>query len=228
MRPAHELLPEQYRRRFGETAAYRDAVWQRIVSIALAPRMRGASRVLDLGCGWGEFIRNVRAEQRFAMDLNPDAEGRVGPEVRFIAHDCAERWPLADGSLDLVFSSNFLEHLPHKDAVLAALREARRCLAPGGRLILMGPNLRFTGGAYWDFWDHHVPLTERSISEALALCGFRVSECLPRFLPYSMSQGRNPPLVLVGLYLRLPPLWRLFGGQFLVTAHADDAGESSA
>ena len=29
------------------------------------------SRVLDLGCGWGEFIRNVQASRKYAMDLNP-------------------------------------------------------------------------------------------------------------------------------------------------------------
>jgi SAM-dependent methyltransferase len=157
------------------------------------------------------------------MDLNPDAATRLDAGVRFLEHDCTSPWPLPDASLDLVFSSNFLEHLPDKAAVAAALREARRCLAPGGRIVLVGPNLRFTGGAYWDFWDHHVPLTERSLAEGLELFGFRVEECIPRFLPYTMSQGRNPPLPLVSLYLRWPWIWRFAGRQFLLTARVDES-----
>ena len=216
-----DILPALYRRRFGESAAYRDAVWRRVVDVILQPRIAGAQRVLDLGCGWGECIRHLRAPQRLGMDLNPEAGMHLGEGVRFLHHDCSKSWPLPDASLDAIVSSNFLEHLPDKGALLAALREARRCLAPGGCIVLLGPNLRFTGGAYWDFLDHHIPLTDRSIAEALETCGFRVRECLPRFLPYTMSGGRTPPLLLVDLYLRLPLVWPLFGRQFLVSAVID-------
>ena len=226
MRPDQQMLANQYRRRFGAEGAYRDGVWSRIVSIVLRPRIGRPRRVLDLGCGWGEFSRHVAAPERFAMDLNPEAAAHLDTGVRFLEHDCTRPWPLPDASLDLVFSSNFLEHLPDKAAVMAALREARRCLAPGGQIVLVGPNLRFTGGAYWDFWDHHVPLTERSLAEALELLDFRIEECRPRFLPYSMSQGRNPPLPLVSVYLHLPFLWPLVGRQFLLRAQVgEEAGD---
>jgi hypothetical protein len=71
-------------------------------------------------------------------------------------------------------------------------------------------------GAYWDFWDHFIPITELSLSEVLKMKGFSIQSSIPRFLPYSMSNGRTPPLLLVKLYLKLPPLWPLFGKQFLV------------
>lgn len=218
-----DALSEQYRRRFAATRDYRDAVWRLLVERCFQRWVGPAERVLDLGCGWGEFSRHIRAGSRFAMDLNPDAAALLDPGVHFLRQDCAAPWPLAAASLDVVFSSNFLEHLPDKAAVAATLGEARRCLAPGGRIVLVGPNLRHTGGAYWDFWDHHVPLTERSLAELLTLCGFRVEQALPRFLPYTMSQGRNPPLALVALYLRLPWLWPLLGKQFLVVGRVDAA-----
>ena len=218
-----DALSEQYRRRFAATRDYRDAVWRLLVERCFQRWVGPAERVLDLGCGWGEFSRHIRAGSRFAMDLNPDAAALLDPGVHFLRQDCAAPWPLAAASLDVVFSSNFLEHLPDKAAVAATLGEARRCLAPGGRIVLVGPNLRYTGGAYWDFWDHHVPLTERSLAELLTLCGFRVEQALPRFLPYTMSQGRNPPLALVALYLRLPWLWPLLGKQFLVVGRVDAA-----
>ena len=218
-----DALSEQYRRRFAATRDYRDAVWRLLVERCFQRWVGTGERVLDLGCGWGEFSRHIRAGSRFAMDLNPDAAALLDPGVHFLRQDCAAPWPLAAASLDVVFSSNFLEHLPDKAAVAATLGEARRCLAPGGRIVLVGPNLRHTGGAYWDFWDHHVPLTERSLAELLTLCGFRVEQALPRFLPYTMSQGRNPPLALVALYLRLPWLWPLLGKQFLVVGRIDAA-----
>ena len=224
-----DALSEQYRRRFAATRDYRDAVWRLLVERCFQRWVGPAERVLDLGCGWGEFSRHIRAGSRFAMDLNPDAAALLDPGVHFLRQDCAAPWPLAAASLDVVFSSNFLEHLPDKAAVAATLGEACRCLAPGGRIVLVGPNLRHTGGAYWDFWDHHVPLTERSLAELLTLCGFRIEQALPRFLPYTMSQGRNPPLALVALYLRLPWLWPLLGKQFLVVGRVDAApGEAPA
>ena len=77
--------------------------------------------------------------------------------------------------------------------------------------------MKYLSGAYWDFWDHFVPLTELSVSELLRLEGFIVDQCIPRFLPYSMSNGgRHPILVMVKLYLKLPIVWPLFGKQFLV------------
>jgi predicted SAM-dependent methyltransferase len=61
--------------------------------------------------------------------------------------------------LDVIFTSNFFEHLVSKQALSQTILQAKKCLVPGGRLIAMGPNIRFVGGAYWDFWDHiwHLP-----------------------------------------------------------------------
>jgi hypothetical protein len=52
----------------------------------------------------------------------------------------------------------------------------------------------------------------------LKLEGFEISECIDRFLPYSMSQGSTPPLAFLKLYLKLPLAWKFFGKQFLVVA----------
>jgi hypothetical protein len=71
-------------------------------------------------------------------------------------------------------------------------------------------------GAYWNFWDHHVPLTEQSCAELLQMKGFGIVECITRFLPFSMSGGKKLPLFLIKLYLKLPLIWPLFGKQFLV------------
>jgi SAM-dependent methyltransferase len=68
--------------------------------------------VLDLGCGYGEFINNVPAQRKFAMDLNPESRKHLGRDIEFFEQDCSAPWPLADDSLETVFTSNFFEHLP--------------------------------------------------------------------------------------------------------------------
>ena len=211
-------LEKQYQRRFAALDSYRDSVWKVLVRDFFQRYVNPGAAVLDLGSGWGEFIRHIDAHRRIAMDLNPDMPSHVGPCVETILQDCSQPWQISDSSLDVVFASNFFEHLPDKGALRRTLSEAMRCLKKGGRIICLGPNIRFLHGAYWDFWDHFLPLTDRSMIEVLTLTGFAMERIEPRFLPYSMSQRFTPPIGFVTLYLRLPFLWRILGKQFLLVA----------
>jgi SAM-dependent methyltransferase len=136
--------------------------------------------------------------------------------VNFIEQDCSLPWPLPDNSLDVVFTSNFFEHLPSKELLGATLQQARRCLKPSGRIIALGPNIRFVGGAYWDFWDHHLALTDSSLAEIMHVQGFQIEQVIDRFLPYTMVNQRTVPSALVSMYLKVPLAWRILGKQFLV------------
>ncbi len=209
-------LGKEYQQRFASLAPYRDSVWHVLVRDFFQRYVDPGATVLDLGCGWGEFIRHIHANRRIAMDLNPDMPSRVGSGVETILQDCSQVWQVEDSSLDIVFTSNFFEHLRDKDALRRTLHEALRCLKEGGRIICIGPNIRFLHGSYWDFWDHYLPLTDRSMVEILTLTGFAVERVEPRFLPYSMSLGFTPTIGLISLYTRVPLLWRIFGKQFLL------------
>lgn len=216
-------LPEEYRLRFGELAEYRQQVWRVLVDHWFQQYVRPEDTVLDLACGWGEFVNQVRAAKRYGLDLNTDVGRHLDPAVELLPGDAGGAWPLPDASLDVVFTSNFLEHLPDKVAVMHALREAHRCLRPGGRFVAMGPNINVLHGAYWDFFDHHTALSDLSLKEALEIRGFQVTTCLQRFLPYTMSGKKPAPLWTVRTYLKLPVLWKLLGKQFLVVAERGDA-----
>lgn len=214
----NQTLNRSYQLRFQKSVAYRDAVWKVLCSDFFSRYIPADATVLDLGAGWGEFINNISVRERTAMDLNHDTGKRLAEDIRFINQDCSQTWPLESESLDVVFTSNFLEHLPDKMAIERAISEAYRCLKPGGKLICLGPNIKYVPGAYWDFWDHYVPITDASISELLTLKGFSIQSRYDRFLPYTMSAGRTPPLMLLKLYLRMPLAWRVLGKQFLVVA----------
>ncbi len=78
--------------------------------------------------------------------MNPDAAQRLNGDVELLLQDCSQPWPLADSSLDVVFTSNFLEHLPTKPHVEKTVAEIKRCLKPGGTMIALGPNVRLVPG----------------------------------------------------------------------------------
>jgi SAM-dependent methyltransferase len=211
-------LEREYERRFAPRADYRWRVWTLLTRSVFQRYVPPDGAVLELGCGWGEFINQIRARDKFGMDLNPASGDRLAPGVRFLHQDCSERWPLDDGALDTIFTSNFFEHLPDKTSLGRTLREAFRCLRRGGRLICLGPNIRALPGTYWDFWDHYLPLSDRSLAEGLELAGFTIERSIARFLPYTMARDRNPPLWMVSLYVKLPFVWPFLGRQFLVIA----------
>jgi hypothetical protein len=114
--------------------------------------------------------------------------------------------------------SNYLEHLPSSHAVIDQLRVVKDLLKPGGRVIVLQPNIRLTGGAYWHFIDHHVALTERSLVEAGELAGLRTVRVVTRFLPFSTKSRIPQDPRLVRLYLAFPPAWLLLGKQTLYIA----------
>jgi SAM-dependent methyltransferase len=220
--PESSELAQIYNRRFNAHVAYRNQVWKVLVRKFFSRYINPEATVLDLGCGYGEFINNVRCGRKYAMDLNPTARDYLSSGIIFLQQDCSQSWELPADSLDVVFTSNFFEHLPTRKALTDTLLQAKRCLRASGRIIALGPNSRHVGGAYWDFWDHHIALTDRSLKEVLEIQGFQVEKAIDRFLPYTMVNTRHYPLLLVSAYLMFPVAWRIMGKQFLVIARRNE------
>lgn len=217
------LVQAVYAKRFGGLEARRDQVWAVICRIALQPWIPAEAGVLDLGGGYGEFIHHIVAKTKWLVDLNPDSARRVRPEVQVLTGTLDQFEARLAGQVDVIFSSNFLEHLPSKEVLIETARCCMRILKPGGRLILMGPNYRFLASEYWDFLDHHLPLSDRTIEELLALVGARVLHRKARFLPYTFRQHLPSHPALVAMYLRLPFAQALLGKQFLFVAEKPSA-----
>src|SRR5258708_7775671 len=173
---------------------YRKEVWRVLTSRFFSRWISRDAAVLDLGCGYCEFINSILARKKYGMDLNPDASKNAAGDVVVFEQDCSQPWPLQEASLDVVFTSNFFEHLPTKTHLEKTLQQAWLSLNKGGIVIAMGPNIKYLPGAYWDFYDHHIALTELALVEVMKKCGFTIEMMKPRFLPYSMSNGRNYPV----------------------------------
>lgn len=194
----------------------RDLVWGAIAP-AVYEWLGRPERVLDPAAGRCEFLNAVPARERWGVDAVEHEEATPGAGIRMLVSEVM----LADlpiSYFDGIFVSNFLEHLGSPDDVHLFLRKMCRCLRPGGRIVVTGPNFRYCASEYFDYADHNVILTERSAEEHLYAAGFQIEKVYPRCLPYSFT-GRLPcHPVLVRAYLRSRFAWRLLGKQFLVIA----------
>jgi SAM-dependent methyltransferase len=208
-----------YHDRFEQTGLERrDRVWKVLCRYYFNQRIPENATVLDLACGYGEFINNIKASHKLAVDINPDAAQHLASGVVFRNAEATDLATIGRDVVDVVFTSNFLEHLHDKqecDKVFAAVRDVLR---PGGKFIVMGPNIRYASREYWDFYDHYLPLSHLSLAEGLRVAGFQIQENIPRFMPYTMNNGAPTHDILVRAYLALPIAWRIMGKQFLVTA----------
>ena len=93
--------------------------------------MRPSDVVVDVGAGYCEFINNIRAGRKIAVDLNPRVREFAQPDVAGHQRELHRaRLDADDASADVVFMSNFLEHLPEQaDGVRHPGRGAGGCCA---------------------------------------------------------------------------------------------------
>jgi SAM-dependent methyltransferase len=213
-------LKALYRNRFDKESEQRQETWDVLCKHFFQAWVAEDAVVLDLAAGHCEFINNIRAGHRIAVDLNPDVKLRAatGVETHVLRSD--DLVDIAQQSIDVVFISNFFEHVS-REVILATLVEVRRVLRPGGRLMVLQPNVRYCARDYWQFFDHITPIDDRALTEAFSATGFDVIKNIPRFLPYTTkSRVPNWP-ILVKLYLRVPLVWRVMGAQaFMVVTPA--------
>jgi SAM-dependent methyltransferase len=194
----------------------RDLVWGAIAPVVYEWLGR-PERILDPAAGRCEFLNAVPVPERWGVDAvkHENAVPRAGTRMLVSEIMLAD---LPCSYFDGIFVSNFLEHLGGPNDVYLFLRKMWECLRPGGRMVITGPNFRYCANEYFDYADHCVILTERSVAEHLYVAGFHTEKVYPRCLPYSFTGHLPSHPALVRAYLRFRPAWRLFGKQFLVIA----------
>jgi SAM-dependent methyltransferase len=106
--------------------------------IGLVPR--GATQVLDLGCGTGFFLAELNQSYPRAVGLDISADmllvsRQYVPDARLVVGD-AERLPFGDRTFDAVFCKGSLHHTRRH---VAFLSDCRRVLGPDGVLIMSEP-----------------------------------------------------------------------------------------
>jgi SAM-dependent methyltransferase len=225
-------------------AATEDYHWwhggMRALVAALLDPLYGARhdlRILDAGCGTGGNVRFLRRYGRvYGTDVAPEAielGGQTIPET--LARGSVLALPFADDQFDLVTSFDVLYHRGVPDEV-TALREARRVLRRGGRLLMRLPAYEFLRSKHDRAVHTRRRYTAASTRQLVQEAGFIVERCtyvnsllfpiplaqrlLEQAVPAVEQQDSDmsPPAPLLNHTLRVPfameATWLEMGGGF--------------
>ena len=183
--------------------AGRVKVWRAIVDYIGAKYLNSIESALDLGCGYGDFINNLDCPNKVAIDLNPDAAKYLAPGIRFVHSTADSLIAIESESLDLIFSSNLLEHLSD-DELGRAAKEFYRVLRPDGLMITMQPNYFYAYREYFDDYTHKKVFSHQSLQDFFVANNFKLKAMEKRFLPFSLKSRLPKTYILTKLYLDTP------------------------
>jgi SAM-dependent methyltransferase len=193
----------------------REVLWRCLNDYFFSRYIRPEHCVLELGCGYGHFLNNVRARRRIGVDRWPEFPKHLRPGVEGRVGDVTDLAFLADGSVDFALASNLLEHLSPEDG-RRLLDDVRRALAPGGLLALLQPNYRYAYREYFDDYTHVTVYSDVGLSDLLRARGYAIVKCVPRFMPLTLKSRFKVSPALIWLYLHVPV--KPLGKQMLILA----------
>ena len=130
-------------------------------------------RILDVGCGTGaNLLMLSKYGDAEGVDVSEDALAFCRERgLENVKLGAAEQLPYDDDTFDLVTALDVVEHL---DDDLAGLREMRRVLRPGGRVLLFVPTFMFLWGLQDDVSNHRRRYRMPELGRVLKQAGFEI------------------------------------------------------
>lgn len=196
----------------------RTGVWSEIVRYV--QKDTGETHTLvELGTGYCDFINQFPAKRKIGYELRSEMIQFADPAVDLRIENAVGLPGIRNNSVDMVFASNFMEHL-NKEELSILLPRISEVLTHRGVLILIQPNYRFCPDHYFDDETHQTIFSDKNIVPFLEEYGFRILKLIPGLLPFSMKSRLPKCPFLVRLYLKSPikPL----AGQMYVLAEKGD------
>ena len=195
----------------------KNIVWKGVSHFICENYFSDAERLLDPAGGLCEFINYATVREKWTIDLFEDIKQFANEDVKVIIGNNLTI-DIPENYFDGVFISNFLEHLHSQEEVAHFLNRMYKSLRPKGKIVIMGPNFKYTYKEYFDFADHTVILSELGVAEHLYGAGFTLKKVYPKFLPLSFRSGGFLPVndFTTKIYLQTKLCWKILGKQFLV------------
>ena len=191
----------------------RQKVWKAICEL-LVKYIHNDSSVLDLGAGYCDFINNIEAKKKVAVDSDHSTGRFCNNDVKFFNQKVTDI-EFEDESFDIVFASNLLEHLNDEELEIL-ISKIRKILKPGGKLIVIQPNYHYAFREYWDDYSHKKAFSHISLSDLLTSKNFMIIRLEKKFLPFSFKSIFPKSYFLTKLYLK--SFWHPYAKQMLLIA----------
>jgi SAM-dependent methyltransferase len=163
-------------------------------------------RMLDIGCGLGMYVEKLRqfSDQVHGCDVDPEKVFKASTRLPNIHLAAAEDLPFPDGSFDVILLNEVIEHV---DDDRATIREAYRCLAPGGQIIIYAPN------RWYPFETHGFYLFGHYIFRLLPFVNWLPDPIRDRFCPHvRIYMGYDIKRLFDGLDVRYDAFTHIFPG----------------
>ena len=150
--------------------------WRKRVDDLFLDEPIPGSRLLDIGCGKGDYLARMRGRGWEVEGLEVDSEAVDNARARHgltIHHGALETLGLPDNSFDAVTANHVIEHV-HEP--IALIRECLRVLKPGGVLVLATPNINSDAHrVFGRIWTHLDPPRHLHLFSGTTLkeCGSR-------------------------------------------------------
>lgn len=139
--------------------------------LSLRYKLPKGSKILDLGCGRGEFLRGFIRCGLFGYGVDQSTIAKiVCPKAEILQSDLEnEPLPYNDNSFDIVFSKSVLEHFYYPEKLVM---EIYRVVKPGGSVITMVPDWESVYKTFYGDYTHRTPFTINSLKEIFLINGF--------------------------------------------------------
>lgn len=153
-------------------------------------------RILDVGCGTGaNLLLLSKYGQAEGVDVSEDALAFCRARgLEKVTLGAGEEMPYEDGTFDLVTAFDVVEHM---DDDLAGLKEMRRVLRPGGRVLLFVPTFMFLWGLQDDVSNHRRRYRLPELRRVLEQAGFEIERSTYANITFFA------PILLVRQFMRL-------------------------
>lgn len=129
------------------------------------------SKLLDVGCGRGDFLNGFIKSgcDGYGVDFTSTAE-KYCPNAKLYQADIEKNgMPFEDNYFDVIFSKSVIEHFYDPDKLI---KECKRCLKPGGLIIVMAPSWEHNYRIYFEDYTHRTPFMKTSMQDILDMHGF--------------------------------------------------------
>lgn len=134
--------------------------------------MQKGQKFLEPGCGRGEFLAEFYKLgldcsgidlSSFAGSQCPDVEIKKNVDLE------NDKWPYPDNYFDVIYNKSLMEHLRSPDRFL---KEARRVLKPGGKILCLIPDWESNYKTYFDDFTHRTPFTKVALNDIFLMTDF--------------------------------------------------------